>query len=110
MITNDVVDCIRNSSVLLYADDTVIYRNDFCFDKNYRNIQGDLNCLYKWCRTNGLTMIAVTQRLSILVTFLKKSVKKYFHINRIDLSHDKQYKYLGVILDSKLNFVKKIFF
>ena len=47
MFTNDMVDCVRNSSVLLYANDTVIYRNDFCFDKNYRNIQGDLNRLYK---------------------------------------------------------------
>ena len=56
MFTNDMVDCIRNSSVLLYADDTVIYRNDFCFDKNYRNIRGDLNRLYKWCFTNGLTI------------------------------------------------------
>ena len=34
MFTNDMVDCIRNSSVLLYADETVICRNDFCFDKN----------------------------------------------------------------------------
>ena len=54
MFTNDMVDCIRNSSVLLYADDTVIYRNDFCFDKSYRNIQGDRNHLYKWCFTNGV--------------------------------------------------------
>ena len=28
MFTNDLVNCIRNSNVLLYADDTVIYRND----------------------------------------------------------------------------------
>ena len=47
MFTNDLVNCIRNSNVLLYADDTVIYRNDFCFDRNYRNIQGDLNRLHK---------------------------------------------------------------
>ena len=58
MFTNDLVNCIRNSNVLLYADDTVIYRNDFCFDRNYRNIQGDLNCLHKWCFTNGLTINA----------------------------------------------------
>ena len=43
----DLLFYIRNSNILLYADDTVIYRNDFCFDKNYRNIQGDLNRLHK---------------------------------------------------------------
>ena len=53
MFTNNLVNCIRNSNVLLYADDTVIYRNDFCFDRNYRNIQGDLNRLHKWCFTIG---------------------------------------------------------
>ena len=56
MVTNDLVNCtcIRNSNVLLYADDTVIYRNDFCFDRNYGNIQGDLNRLHKWCFTNKI--------------------------------------------------------
>ena len=29
MFTNDMVECIRNHNVLLYADDTVIYRSDF---------------------------------------------------------------------------------
>ena len=100
----DMVNCIRNSNVLLYADDTDIYRNDFCFDKNYRNIQGDLNRLHKWCFTNGLT---INGRKTKVVNFgknPKKVVNKPLHINRSVLSYEKQYKYLGVILDSKLNF------
>ena len=43
MFTNDMVECIRNCNVLLYADDTVIYRSDFDVARNNRNIQGDLN-------------------------------------------------------------------
>ena len=104
MFTNDMVDSMRNSNVLLYADDTVIYRSDFCFDKNYRNIQGDLNRLHKWCFKNGLT---INGRKTKVVNFgnnPKRVVKKTLHINRIILLHEKQYKYLGVILDSKLNF------
>ena len=75
-----------------------------CFDKNYRNIQGDLNCLHKWCFTNGLT---INGRKTKVVNFgnnPKKVVNKPLHINRSVLSYEKQYKYLGVILDSKLNF------
>ena len=54
MLANDMVNCIRNNNVLLYADDTVICRNDFDFAPNYK----------------------------------------------VDLSHEKQYKFLGFILDS----------
>ena len=86
MFTNDLVNCIRNSNVLLYADDTVIYRNDFCFDRNYRNIQGDLNRLHKWCFTNGHT---INGRKTKVVNFgnnPKKVVNKPLHINRTVLS------------------------
>ena len=92
MFTNDIVDCIRNSSVLLYADDTIIYRNDFCFDKNYRNIQGSLNRLYKWCFTNGLTINSGKTTVVNFGNVQKKSAKKNLHINRIDLTYEKQYK------------------
>ena len=56
-------------------------------EMNYRNIQADLNRLYKWCFTNGLIYITINS-----------------HKTKVDLSHEKQYKYLRVILYSKLNF------
>ena len=93
MFTNDMVNSIRNTNILLHADDTVIYRS-----------QGDLNRLHKWCFINGLT---INGRKTKVVNFgnnPKRVVKKTLHVNRIVLLHEKQYKYLGVILDSKLNF------
>ena len=102
MYTNDLPNCIRNSQVLLYADDTVIYRSDIDPIRNHRNIQGDLNRLYKWCKNNGLT---INSRKTKVVTFgsMKRAVKD-LHINKVILLHEKQYKYLGVILDFRLNF------
>ena len=47
MFTNDLNNYIRNCNVLLYADDTVLYRSDVDSVMNYRNIQGDLNRLVK---------------------------------------------------------------
>ena len=102
MYTNDLTKCIRNSEVLLYADDTVIYRCDTDTVRNYRNIQGDLNRLYKWCNQNGLT---INSRKTKVIDF-GKSRKKVndLHINKELLVYEKQYKYLGVILDHNLNF------
>ena len=51
-----MTDNIRNSDDLLYADDTVLYRSDSDADRNHRDLQGDLNRLYRWCDNNGLTI------------------------------------------------------
>ena len=102
MYTNDLVKCIRNSGVLLYADDTVIYRSDTDAVRNHRNLQGNLNRLYKWCTNNGLT---INSRKTKVVEFGPTGKKvKDLHINKEILAYEKQYKYLGVILDTKLNF------
>ena len=97
MYTSDLVKCIRNSGVLLYADDTVIYRSDTDAVRNNRNLQGDLNRLYKWCTNNGLTINSLKRKV---VEFgpTGKNVKD-LHINKEILAYDKQY-----ILDAKLNF------
>ena len=104
MYTNDMIDCIRNSKVLLYADDTVIYRSDVQCERNYRNIQGDLNRLLKWCNKNGLT---INSRKTKVVNFGKTNkfkIDRILHINKVELNVEKQYKYLGIILDSNLKF------
>ena len=86
----------------MYADNTVISRCDSDIDGNHRNMQGDLNRLYKWCKSNGLT---INSRKTKVVNFgQSKKVVKDLHISKEILAHEKQYKYLGVILDSKLNF------
>ena len=87
----------------MYADDTVLYRSDVDIVKNYRNIQGDLNRLVKWCTNNGLTINICKTKV---VNFLFKKFKKIkdLHMNKQILIYEKHYKYLGIILDSKLNF------
>ena len=100
-----MVECIRNCNVLLYADDTEIYCSDFDVTRNYRNIQGDLKRLYKWCTNNRLN---INSHKTKVVTFGSATKKlktvNNLHINKEILMPEKQYKYLGVILDSKLNF------
>ena len=96
MITNDMVECIRNCNVLLYVHDTAIYRSDFDVTRNYRDIQGDLKRLYKWFTNNGL---AIDSRKTKVVNFgSTKKIKTVndLHINKEILMPERQYKYLGV--------------
>ena len=72
MYTNDLIDCIRNSHVLLYADDTVIYRSDVSNVRNYRNIQEDLNRLLKWCNKNALRIDKESRRVLRYITYFQQ--------------------------------------
>ena len=102
LFTNDMCQCIRNSNVLLYADDTVIYRSDIDSVRNYRNIQGDLNRVFKWCNTNGLT-INIPETKIVYFGTKKLRIIKELRMNKEILMYEKQYKYLGIILDANLN-------
>ena len=100
MYTNDLIDFIRNSDVLLHADDTVIYRSDVSYVQNYRNIQGDLNRLLQWYNKNTLTINGRKTRIVNCGQTKKLRTVQPLHINKEDLSVEKLYKYLGIILDS----------
>ena len=118
---DDIVDVCRNSKILLYADDTVMYKkisDENCF-LDMHDFQQDVNRLINWCHVN---------RLSINV----KKTKLVFHpymANIINDVHDKikisgesvhyvnSYLYLGVDIDNQLTFktyftnvCKKIFY
>ena len=86
MYTNDLTDCIRNSQVMLYADDTVVYQSDSDISKNHRNIQGDLNRSYKWCTNNGLT---INSRKTKVVNF--GSANRYKKKLKCSISYCVQY-------------------
>ena len=103
---NDIVNICKNSKILLYADDTVMYKkisdNTRFFDMH--DFQQDVNRLIKWCHVN---------RLSINV----KKTKLVFHphnANVLNNVHDDiiisgepvhyvtSYLYLGVDIDKYL--------
>ena len=56
LYVNDITKAIVSSSVILYADDTVIYTHAKTVDEAERVIQGDLTGLERWCTTNKLSM------------------------------------------------------
>ena len=105
---NDIIDTCKNSKILLYADDTVMYKK-ISDDKRFldmHDFQQDVNRLIKWCHVN---------RLSINV----KKTKLVFHphnVNVLNNVHDDikisgepvhyvtSYLYLGVDIDNLLTF------
>ena len=107
---NDITSVCNESKILLYADDTVLYRpiseNQKYLDMH--SFQQDVNKLVKWCQEN---------RLSINI----KKTKLVFHpaaqnvVNNLNceirmqgtiVDYVSSYLYLGVDIDSMLTFKK----
>ena len=105
LYVNDLVDVIENSKVLLYADDTVVYRRIETRKQNTQIalVQEDLNQLSNWCHLNWLTINIKKTKV------VKFPASKCTRLN-INLTLDDQplvsqnnYRYLGIELDHDLS-------
>ena len=107
---NDIINVVSHSTIHLYADDTVLY----CSSRDpytARNlVQVDLDNIVQWCTNNKLTINTKKTKSMIFGTkyMLKKLDKPKVKLDGSILGNVDHYKYLGVILDSTLNFTKHI--
>ena len=96
---SDIVDC----GVLLYADDTVIFHED------REVLQTNLKRISDWCNENLLT-INVKKSHWMKTTVCGKSVDDdnqtvvTFKVKNSSLTDVDLYKYLGLHIDTNLNF------
>lgn len=103
---NDIIKVFSHSNVLLYADDTKIYRviRD---DVDHNLLQEDLNSFEEYCKINHLTL---NLDKCYVISFTKKKNPcnyDYKLFNR-NLTRVTQIRDLGVIMDSKLTFIPHI--
>ena len=105
LFINDIVDCVTNSTIRIFADDTLVYRpitnpNDMTI------LQTDLDNLFQWGQSNGMLFNA---KKSNIVSFGKcLPINNYpinYHLGNTPLLTCDTVKYLGVYLskDNKWN-------
>ena len=103
---NDIEVFSKNSSTILYADDTVLKScdNKEAIDEEHETEILKINA---WLRRNKLTLNAKKTK-TMLFTKLKKFQGKIFKIcgEKIDQVND--FKYLGINIDNRLTFEKHI--
>ena len=109
---NDIVDVCKNSKILLYADDTVMYKK--ISDKNrflhMHDFQQDVNRLTKWCQLNRLSINVKKTKLvfhpytSNVINNIHENIK----ISGEFVNYVTSYLYLGVDIDNFLTF--KLFY
>ena len=105
---NDLSNVIENCKYQLYADDTVIYFTGSDLNVSTKILEKDLKNFTEWCKSNALTIN--TSKSKYVCFGMKSKTRKiqnhslFMNNNRLDKVSS--YKYLGIQLDSNLNFHK----
>ena len=103
---NDLGSVLSTSQHFLYADDTVILQSGDNISDIVELLQIDLNNYGSWCKANKLTINTKKSNYVIYGTNQKTSRIRQCDLSLCDetLIRTHNYKYLGVYLDSHLNF------
>ena len=99
---NDMPQCLKHMSAILYADDTTLYvigRNPAVLKIK---MQHDLNLLSRWLSSNKL-MLNVSKTKSIVFSKLSVDGIKLY-VNSQEIEAVKCFKFLGYYLDQRLTF------
>ena len=107
---NDLSHMVNNTSMYLYADDTALLSTDSCINTCTENMQRDLIIIAQWCQSNKLSLNIKKTKCMLFGSSvrLKRTRQPKLYINNTSVDFVHQYKYLGVILDSHLTFIKHL--
>lgn len=101
---NDIFDLPLKGSIILFADDAVIYYSGYNINEMYANMQHDLNILFDWLYDNVLSINIKKTKYMVFHSDSKKVVLDNLglHINNVEIDRVENIKYLGLNLQSNL--------
>ncbi len=99
---NDLPDCVKGSSTILFADDCVLYKRITSLT-DAASLQDDFDALQTWEKT-WMMQFHPSKCQVVRITHKRKPVITSYHIHGQVLEEVSSAKYLGLNVDSKLNF------
>lgn len=108
---NDLVLNVKYSSLNLFADDTLVSVSDDNIMNAINRINRDLEIITKWLQVKKLKLNISKTKFIVLSnrnTIEKRSVS--IKIENLNLQQVDEIKYLGVIIDNRLNFRSNVQF
>ena len=105
---NDITSICKNSKILLYADDTVLYKkiSDSHRFLDMHDFQQDVNRLILWCQKNRLSINVKKTKLFFYpyAQNVENNINNEICISRTPVDYVNTYLYLGVDIDNMLSF------
>ena len=112
--TNDFQNCLLNTKCIMFADDTTIYGTGSDIETLYSNMNDDLDCLDAWFKANKLSLNVGKTRYILFNNNRKENTDEEdtepltLQINRLIIEKTTSMKFLGLIIDEKLNWSEHI--
>ncbi|VDI82655.1 Hypothetical predicted protein [Mytilus galloprovincialis] len=107
IMVNDLPSCINNCSISQFADDSAIWLCGKNIGYIQRRIQKDLHNIKSWCDKWGF-LISPSKTVAIVFSRKKKTEKLVLTLGNSLLQVVNEVKFLGIIIDSKLTWLKHI--
>lgn len=98
---NDITDIGLNGTLFLYADDIALIFHGTNTENIQLLIDSDMNKLQKWMHDHHLTLN--TTKTKYMITSKIPNLNLNVTYNNTNIEKTDQFKYLGVIIDNKLN-------
>ena len=106
VFVNDIQGALDDCKIKLYADDTVLYQSGVNSEEATKKLQVSVNRFASWCEVNSLTInISKTKTMAFGSRHkVKRAKNALIKLGDETLKQVPSYKYLGLILDSTLNY------
>lgn len=103
---NDIVQYVKNCNIRLFADDTMLYIEGSNVNNMMEEINSDLANVHRWLCDNGLKINTNKCKYMLLQNRSTNinNIRNCIVINGENLTYVEKFKYLGVIIDHRLNF------
>ena len=106
---NDITNCITNNcKIILYADDCLIYSADPRPDIALKNLQICIANIEKYFQANKLTLNASKTDFICFSGTRTTDDNCQLNVENSNIKLKSEVKYLGVIIDNKLNFQSQV--
>ena len=108
LFINDIESFISFSSIILYADDTVLLIGDSNVSSLVAKVNSDLSSIASYCFNNQLCLNASKSSVVIFNNPNHHDFTDAFKINKDSLPIVEDVKYLGYYIDQKLSFKQHV--
>ena len=98
---NDISSIVVHSKVRLFADDVTVYK-EISSPSDTALLQSDLSCIAQWAK-KWLLRLNPMKCDSIVISNKRSPLLPAYHLDSSVISHHPVVRYLGVLVDSKLN-------
>ena len=104
LYVNDMPRQLLNAFINLFADDTLIYLHGNDIDAMRNEMNNELERINQWLKLNKLKLNVSKTKVMVLGNTLMKSPLNSIIMDGEVLGIEREFKYLGVMLDEKLSF------